>query len=144
MNAPDNALTLLNMFAVQSDPIGGSASKLATCSTLPTVCQDNSIAGTCTDLTSPNGVICSDVALSLGQKLQAAGRDREKMAQLMEEHWEQIYELANKVEERIIRTTPPSAFPEPIVERPRVQFPAEDSTLGHIRRANAGPRGRVS
>ena len=52
-----------------------------------------------------------------GQKLQAAGRDREKMAQLMEEHWEQIYELANKVEERIIRTTPPSAFPEPIVER---------------------------
>lgn len=57
------------------------------------------------------------VALSLGQKLQAAGRDREKMAQLMEEHWEQIYELANKVEERIIRTTPPSAFPEPIVER---------------------------
>jgi acyl-CoA oxidase len=57
------------------------------------------------------------VALSLGQKLQAAGRDRAKMAQLMEQHWEQIYELSRTVEERIIRTTPPSAFPEPIVER---------------------------
>ena len=59
----------------------------------------------------------ASVALQLGQKLQSAGRDRKKMASLMNEHWEQVYELAEKVQERIIRTTPPSSFPEPIVER---------------------------
>ena len=35
------------------------------------------------------------VALSLG-RLQSAGRDRQKLAQLMEENWEQIYELSNR------------------------------------------------
>ena len=56
------------------------------------------------------------MALSLGQKLQSAGRDRQKLAQLMEENWEQIYELSNRVEERIIKTTPLSTFPEPLWE----------------------------
>ena len=32
-------------------------------------------------------------ALLLGQKLQPAGRDREKMAALMDEHWSDIYKL---------------------------------------------------
>jgi len=56
-------------------------------------------------------------ALLLGQKLQPAGRDREKMAALMDEHWSDIYKLADQVSERHIRTLTPSAFPEKIVER---------------------------
>ena len=56
-------------------------------------------------------------ALMLGQKLAPAGRDREKMAALMEEHWEEIYTLADQVAARHVRTQIPSTFPEEIVDR---------------------------
>jgi acyl-CoA oxidase len=56
-------------------------------------------------------------ALMLGQKLAPAGRDRKKMAALMEEHWEEIYTLADQVAARHVRTQVPSTFPEEIVDR---------------------------
>ena len=56
-------------------------------------------------------------ALQLGQKLAPAGRDREKMAELMDTHWEDIYQLADLVSDRHVRTGGRAKFPEPIVER---------------------------
>jgi acyl-CoA oxidase len=59
----------------------------------------------------------ASTALFLGQKLAPAAKDRKKMAKLMDEHWEDIYKLADQVAARHIRTQAPSSFPEEIVER---------------------------
>ena len=56
-------------------------------------------------------------ALSLARKLAPAGRDLQKMDALFAEHWEDIYHLAELIEERHISSTPPAAFIEPLVER---------------------------
>lgn len=59
----------------------------------------------------------SRTALSLARKLAPAGRDMKKMSNLMTEHWEEFYALADHVADRIIRETPKGAFLEPVVER---------------------------
>lgn len=66
-------------------------------------------------------------ALLLAQKLAPAGRDRNKMAAKMNEHWEEIYALSELIADRHIRTVPGMDFPEPIVERIKVFSPEFDS-----------------
>mmetsp|Transcript_84433 Transcript_84433/g.240004 ORF Transcript_84433/g.240004 Transcript_84433/m.240004 type:complete len:344 (-) Transcript_84433:846-1877(-) len=56
-------------------------------------------------------------ALSLARKLAPAGRDLEKMAALMDEHWREIYDLADMVSDRHQRDGKRSSFVEPIVNR---------------------------
>ena len=53
--APGDALTLINMVDVQSDPVGESPSKVTSCSSKPSVC---------TDAGYDDGTICSDVAIT--------------------------------------------------------------------------------
>jgi len=59
----------------------------------------------------------SMAALSLARKLAPAGRDLEKMQALMDEHWREIYELADMVADRHQRDGKKSEFCEPIVNR---------------------------
>jgi hypothetical protein len=57
-------------------------------------------------------------ALQLAQKLAPAGRDVQKLNKLMTQHWQDIYKLAELVEDRIIRNTKPASFVEgEIVDR---------------------------
>mmetsp|Transcript_13721 Transcript_13721/g.39397 ORF Transcript_13721/g.39397 Transcript_13721/m.39397 type:complete len:138 (-) Transcript_13721:219-632(-) len=57
-------------------------------------------------------------AANLARKLQPAGRDVAKLAAAMDEHWREIYDLAEMIAERHIRTGPRAAFVEgPSVER---------------------------
>ena len=56
-------------------------------------------------------------ALNLARKLAPAGRDLEKMDELMKENWEDIYDLAELIEERHINKVEGEDFMEPIIER---------------------------
>lgn len=56
-------------------------------------------------------------ALKLAQKLSPAGRDVNKLAKLMDENWEDIYNLADQICERHINESPKASFLEPCVER---------------------------
>jgi acyl-CoA oxidase len=57
--------------------------------------RKDGIMGTVMKAINPFNVESTEAvtALMLGQKLQPAGRDREKMGKLMDEHWKDIYEL---------------------------------------------------
>ena len=56
-------------------------------------------------------------ALRLGRKLSAAARDPAKLEAAMDASWREIYDLADLVAARHVRTGPRSVFPEPKVER---------------------------
>ena len=56
-------------------------------------------------------------ALSLARKLAPAGRDLAKLEEAMDASWREIYDLAELVAERHLKTGPRSAFPEPATER---------------------------
>lgn len=56
-------------------------------------------------------------ALSLGRKFSVAGRDLDKIADVMNTNWEEMYKLADLVADRIQAKSPKSKFLEPIVER---------------------------
>jgi acyl-CoA oxidase len=56
-------------------------------------------------------------ALKLAQKLAPAGRDMKKLGGLMDEHWSDIYELADQICERHINDSPGGDFLEPCVAR---------------------------
>ena len=56
-------------------------------------------------------------ALKLAQKLAPAGRDIKKLGELMDEHWSDIYELADQICERHINDSPGGEFLEPCVAR---------------------------
>jgi len=58
-------------------------------------------------------------ALKLAQKLAPAGRDIKKLGELMDEHWSDIYELADQICERHINDSPGGQFLEPCVARLR-------------------------
>jgi len=66
-------------------------------------------------------------ALSLARKLAPAGRDIEKLAAAMNENWREIYDLADLIADRHLRTGARSAFLEPPVERLRPASPEFDS-----------------
>jgi acyl-CoA oxidase len=55
-------------------------------------------------------------ALRLARKLAPAGRDLEKLSAAMNTHWREIYDLADHIAERHIRSGAPGQF-EPTVER---------------------------
>ena len=57
------------------------------------------------------------IALSLGRKFSAAGKDLDKLADAMNTNWEDMYRLADLVADRIQAKSPKSKFLEPIVER---------------------------
>ena len=57
------------------------------------------------------------LALTLGRKLQAAGRDRRRLAAAMDANWREIYALAKLVEERHVRAQAPSVRP-PLLPTP--------------------------
>ena len=57
------------------------------------------------------------IALSLGRKFSAAGKDLDKLADAMNTNWEDMYRLADLVADRIQAKSLKSKFLEPIVER---------------------------
>lgn len=59
----------------------------------------------------------SRLALSLASKFKDAGKDLNKVANVMTENWVEMYELADAVSDRIVAEGPRSEFIEPIVER---------------------------
>jgi len=79
--------------------------------------QKGGLAGNLSDMVS--GDFAETLAaLKLGQKLAPAGRDFNKLADLMDENWSEIYDLADMVCDRHIANSPKgAAFIEPIVER---------------------------
>jgi hypothetical protein len=58
---------------------------------------------------NPNQVLA---AVQLARKLQPAGRDLPKLAAAMDENWREIYDLADQIAERHLRTGPRSSFLE--------------------------------
>ena len=54
---------------------------------------------------------------SLARKLAPAGRDLNKLAAAMDENWREVYELAELVAERHMRSGESGAFCEPVTER---------------------------
>ena len=51
-------------------------------------------------------------AVQLARKLQPAGRDLSKLAAAMDDNWREIYDLADQIAERHLRTGPRSSFLE--------------------------------
>ena len=56
-------------------------------------------------------------ALKLARALAPAGRDLNKLSAAMDEHWRDVYGLADKVADRIVRDGVKGEFCEPCVER---------------------------
>jgi len=82
-------------------------------------------------LVSALGQIFSDSgetlsAISLARKLAPAGRDLEKMSGLMDKHWREIYDLAEHITARHMRTGEKGTFCEPMVDRGIASDPTFD------------------
>ena len=65
-------------------------------------------------------------AISVAMRLQPAGRDPAKLGAAMDAHWRQIYDLAEAIAARHMRTGERGAFLEPAVDRIQPSSPRFD------------------